>query len=140
MQQANPSLKQNRLTHLFYRLIGNDLTDPDDLALHGKIILFHIINLVGISVLLPYGLYRLIHGFITLGIIDLLNAFFLIGLMAYHGITKRFEFPRVSSIILMVALFSYLTMSTGYSNTGLLWSYTLPPICLLQLNRKRAIC
>ena len=113
------------------------MVDLENIELRGKIILLNFMCLMGVIVLVPFGVIRTIQGIFNIGITDLLVAFVLILLWIYNYTYKNYVLARLCGIAIMTSLFGYLTLGTGYQKTGLLWSYTLPPICLFLLDRKR---
>jgi signal transduction histidine kinase len=77
-----------------------------------------------------------VEGFFVIGFVEFSAALLLFTLLAYHSFTKHFALPRMGGIAVMILLCGYLTVSTGYHNTGFLWSYILPPVCLFLLDRR----
>jgi signal transduction histidine kinase len=126
-----------RVGRIIYKIVMRGVVDPDDIELRGKIILFNIISILAVAILLPFSVVRVLHGYYLMGCIEFSATLFFMMLSAYHSITKHFTLPRIGGIAVTMLLFGYLTISTGYHNTGLLWSYCLPPVCVFLLDRKR---
>jgi signal transduction histidine kinase len=132
-KKSGPLDALNRIIHTIFR---SGVTDPNNIELRGRIFFFHTISAAGIAILLPFGLSRLFQGAFRLGFIDSGTAVFLAGLSLYQLITKRSLIPRIFSAAAITGLYGYLTLSTGYQNTGFVWSFTLPAVCLFMLGRK----
>jgi signal transduction histidine kinase/CheY-like chemotaxis protein len=134
-----PQSKPNgfsRVNRFLYAVLTSGYADSADIKLRGEIILFNIVVLVGIAFLTPFGIHRLMHGALTLGCIDIGSALLLAALSIYHWSVRKIAVPRTGGIMVIMALFGYLAISTGVNHTGLLWSYSLPAVLIFILNRK----
>lgn len=137
MEQKKIASRFTSLNRTPYVFFTSRYADTADIKLRGKFILFNTITLVGVAILIPFGIFRLVQGPVALGCIDLLAAAFLASLSIYHWIVKHNIIPRIIGVALINILFGYLAISTGYHNTGILWSYCLPAIMIFILDRKR---
>jgi signal transduction histidine kinase/ActR/RegA family two-component response regulator len=127
----------SRAKGFLYALFTSGYGDSVDIQLRGKIILLNTVAIAAVIILTPFGISRLLQGSITLGCIDLLAAIFFTSLSIYHWALKRIVIPRIVSISIITLLFGYLAISTGYHDTGLLWSYCLPAAMIFMIDRKR---
>ena len=86
----------------------------------------NIVTFIGILNLIPLGTVALRSGNLGVGIIDFSAAAVLIGCQLHLRLTGRYEPARNVGIAMAAALFFYLFISGGISNTGFLWMYTFP--------------
>jgi Signal transduction histidine kinase len=126
-----------RINQVVYAMFTSGLQDPDNIELRGKTIFFNILIFIGIAVIVPFGISRLFIGSWILGSIDLLTAAILAVILVFHRITRRLGPASILGLSIMSLLYGYLAISTGYHNTGFLWSYCLPLDVVLLLDRKR---
>ncbi|MBN2036902.1 MAG: response regulator [Chitinispirillaceae bacterium] len=110
--------------------------DPAAIELHAQAILFRIIMVIGMVIPLLFVIVRAVQGEWLIAIVDLTIVAMLGVILLWHMISQKLFAPRFIAMIVVLAFFSYLTLSTGFNETGLFWSYTLPPLMLFQMNRK----
>lgn len=118
------------------KILTFGLIIPDDIELRGKIIVFHIMLLIGVLLLFPLGILRLYQGSSDVGFANLSVATILLLLWFFRLITRSYIYFHIASITIIVFFIGYLAISTGHETTGLLWSYMLPGICLFLFDRK----
>ena len=137
MQEKTKTNSFSRISQLLHGMFTSGLQDPDNIELRGKTIFFNILIFIGIAVIVPFGINRLLIGSKTIGAIDLLTAAALAVILVFHRKTRRLALACILGLSIMSLLYGYLAISTGYRNTGFLWSYCLPLDVVLLLDRKR---
>jgi signal transduction histidine kinase/ActR/RegA family two-component response regulator len=134
-------MKFAAIRHWFARLVRLIFTsgygDLVDKRLRGRIILFNTVLIIAVALLTPFGIIRLMQGSIVLGCINCITALFLAALSVYHWKVQQIVIPRIAAIALICMVIGFVTVSTGYNNTGLIWSFCLPTVIIFVLDRTR---
>ena len=102
-----------------------------------RVVLLHIISIVGIVTLLPMGVIGYAQGNHTLGYLDHSVAFLLICNLLYLRRTKNYRRSAQIGIFFVGVLFLYLFVTGGVKNTGHLWYYTFPMFSAFLLGSRQ---
>lgn len=108
-----------------------------DIELQRRMLLLNIIFIVGIAFLLPYSIIAYVQGNFWLSVFDMAVVFVLVINFFYLRRSQNLEVAAYFSISIFSALLFYVTATGGVSNTGPLWSYTLPLFTLFLLGAKK---
>jgi PAS domain-containing protein len=107
------------------------------LEVRRRIVMIHVIVLVGIANLFPLAVAAWLDGVPGLAIFDALVGVFLVASLLYLRRSGRYTGPAVAGITLAGALFLYLFATGGVAGTGHLWAYTFPLLATFLLGSRR---
>ena len=127
---------RNVFQYLNKRILG-DLYKDRGIDLKRKIIMVNVIIAVGVLTLVPMGVFAYFENNVTLCILDLIVAVFLISCLIYSRKTGHYTVSINFGISAAGILFYWLLITGGPNYTGHLWYFTFPLFSLFLLGSKR---
>ena len=120
-----------------FDIITAGLDEQNNIELMRKVVLLHIVSIIGIVNMIPLGVVAHVQGNPTLGILDHCVALLLIGNIYYLRRTRKFHRSAQIGIAFVGILFLYLFTTGGVKNTGHLWYYTFPMFAAFLLGSRQ---
>jgi two-component system, cell cycle sensor histidine kinase and response regulator CckA len=137
----NDILRKDEMSANIKKLVENFVTngmgEAYDIEARRRTILLNVVGTIGIINLIPLGIVAFTQGTPALGLLDLIFATVLIGIIlclrrtGYHIIFSYF------GVFFAGSLFLFLFITGGVNNTGHLWCYTFPIFTSFLLGSKR---
>lgn len=127
------------LLNISHDLITSGLGDELSLEIVRKFIMVNLIAVIGISFLIPFGIYAILSESLFIGIIDLFIAILLFLSAFYLRKTKTLNFSAITTVIFMGAFFIILLISGEGVNSAHMWSFLYPLAVMFLLGRKKGI-
>jgi len=110
---------------------------PLDVEQTRHLFLLFFISIIGILVLIPFGILVLVQKNIATGVSDLVLATILIGNVLHAQRYKRYTFNIYLGISLVAMLIVYLFLTGEVNRSAFVWYYTFPLIASFILGSKR---
>lgn len=101
-----------------------------------KFIMINLIAVIGVSFLIPYGIYALIIGNHIVGILDLITAVLLFSSAFYLRKTEKLLFISYFIVVFMGLLFISLMISKDGASSAHVWSFLFPLAVMFLLGRR----
>ena len=120
-----------------FNLITAGMDERGNIELMRKVVLLHIVSLIGIANMVPLGVVAHFQGNSTLGLLDHCVALLLIANIVYLRRTKNYHRSAQIGIAFVGVLFLYLFVTGGVKNTGHLWYYTFPMFAAFLLGARQ---
>ena len=134
------NLSAHKLKESLIGIISGRVREDYDLETRLRIGLINIVSLIGVLLLVIFGIGAVIKGNSALGFFDLTFASVLIGIQIHLRRTGTYSSTRYLLISSGGALFVYLFVTGGINHTGHLWAYTFPLFSSFLLgSRKGAV-
>ena len=127
----------NKLIKNIPDLILSGAFDAENDEVRRRIILLHIISVVGILNMIPLGVVAFAQFNTTLGILDHIVAVLLLLKLLYLRRTANYRRATQVGIAFVWGLFIFLFTTGGVGNTGHLWYYTFPLFSAFLLGSKQ---
>lgn len=124
------------IINLISNLLTSGLQDQLRIEVLRKFIMLNVIAMLGISFLLPFGIFALISGDNFVGIVDLTTAVLLFISAFYLRKTEKLIFSSYFTITFMGFLFISLMMSRSGASSAHVWSFLYPLAVMFLLGRK----
>ena len=116
----------NKITQLFKAVALGGIRSIEHSKNRRQIGVMNIVTFIGILNLVPLGIVAFRSGNLGVGLVDFSAVVVLICCQLHLRLTGRYEPARNIGICMAAALFYYLFITAGISNTGFLWLYTFP--------------
>jgi PAS domain S-box-containing protein len=122
---------------LMKTFVTSGMYDDCDVEIMRKVIMINVVSIIGVVNLIAFGILSFVEGNFRLGFFDFVVAAVLIVNLLYLRTSRRYTLVSYVGIAFAAALFVYLFVTGGQSNTGHLWYYTFPLFTSFLLGSKR---
>ncbi|MCB2195125.1 MAG: response regulator [Bacteroidetes bacterium] len=104
-----------------------------------KAVTINLFSFIGLFFMLLYASRSIINQQFIHATMLALFALITLGLFGYLRLTKNYIVASHSIIVMMIFLDAYLFISGGDNNTGILWIYVFPILCLFTIGVRYSI-
>lgn len=127
------------IVSIIENLITSGLQKELSIEVLRKFIMLNLIAIIGISFLVPFGIYAIAAGNETVGSIDLFTSVLLFISAYYLRKSRNLKVISYFTITFMGALFIVLMISADGADSAHLWSFLYPLAVMFLLGRKSGI-